>query len=446
MTEHIQARTTTEAFWTLDPHALVRPRDPWFVDLEKVVPREHYGVSHKLRRNLGRSPGRPEFVHVGLMGHAGTGKTTLARNALAELSADGIAPIYIDSLQQLDQSSFTFSDIVLVLAESVIRHLQDHDVDVAQEQLGQVRNWFAEELLTETHRTQILGSIETSAEAGGGVPLLARLAAKMTAALRSDNEYRQEIRRRAERDPSELIRRVNGLLDVVHTALEPRQAKLCVVFDNLEKTRPELVDLALLRRGEEFRQLRTNALLFFSPLAEYSPLSVQVSKVFSCVNVPVLPVRYPGDAPDVVQPDALEAIEQLLDRRMVLAEVFEDHPACIRTLARWSGGHLRDLLQIARRAVENVEPAKVTVSEIEKAGRWLGGRRTSSLRPEDLGRAVEIHRSHRVLDTDQDRRMLKNSCVLAYNGTEWWDVHPAVQADELFIEARRKTPADQGDG
>ncbi|MEM9461295.1 MAG: hypothetical protein AAGF11_44435 [Myxococcota bacterium] len=42
--------------------------------------------------------------------------------------------------------------------------------------------------------------------------------------------------------------------------------------------------------------------------------------------------------------------------------------------------------------------------------------------------------------------MLKNSCVLAYNGTEWWDVHPAVQADELFIEACRKTPADQGDG
>ena len=240
--------------------------------------------------------------------------------------------------------------------------------------------------------------------------------------------------------------RVNLLLDTVHAALQHRKVKLCVVFDNLEKTRPELVDVALLRRGEEFRQLRTNTLLFFNPLAEYSPLSIQVSKVFNCINVPVLPVRLPHDAPDIVRPEALAAIEQLLDRRMVLTEVFANHEACVRALARWSGGHLRDLLQIARRAVEDVEPNKITVANIDKAGRWLGGRRTSSLRPEDLGRAVEIHRSHRILDTEQDLRMLKNSCVLPYDGTEWWDVHPAVQADELFIAENRKAQSSASDG
>jgi len=43
-----------------------------------------------------------------------------------------------------------------------------------------------------------------------------------------------------------------------------------------------------------------------------------------------------------------------------------------------------------------------------------------------------------VLDTEQDRRMLKNSCVLQYDGTQWWDVHPAVRADKLFGEAAQK--------
>jgi len=264
----------------------------------------------------------------------------------------------------------------------------------------------------------------------------------LTAVLRSDNEYRREIRRRAERDLGELIRRVNLLLDAVHVALEPRKAKLCVVFDNLEKIRIELIDAALLRRGEEFRQLRTNALLFFNPLAEYAPPGIQVSKVFNCINVPVLPVRFPGDEVDETRPEACKAIEFLLDRRLVLSQVFEDPDACVRSLARWSGGHLRDLLQIARRAVENVEPAKVTMADIEKAGRWLGGRRTSTLRPEDLRRAVEIHRSHRILDTEQDRRMLENSCVLAYDGIEWWDVHPGIQADELFVRAARDSDGD----
>jgi hypothetical protein len=441
VTAHIQADTPTDAFWTLDPFALVKPNDPWFVDLERLLPREHYGVSHKLRRHLGPSPTRPEFVHVGLMGHVGMGKTTLARNALVELSRDGLSPVYIDSRQAFDQSDFTFSDLVLVLVESVIRHIEQLGLDAGKAELETVRLWFAEELLTETHSKQIMGSMGTTAEGGISIPFLANIAAKFTSLLKSNNEYRQEIRKRADRDPPELIRRANLLLDTVHKALEPRGVKLCVVFDNLEKMQLELVDKALLQRAEEFAQLRTNTLLFFNPMSEYSPLSIQVTKVFSCINVPALPVRFPGDAPDVVRPEALHAIEHLLHRRLVLPSVFENPPACIRALAHWSGGHLRDLLQIAKRAIENVEPAKITVADVEKAGRWLGGRRTSSLQPADLARAVEIHRTHRILDTDQDRRMLKNSCVLPYDGTEWWDVHPGVRSDTLFLEALAAVPS-----
>ena len=88
--------------------------------------------------------------------------------------------------------------------------------------------------------------------------------------------------------------------------------------------------------------------------------------------------------------------------------------------------------------MENVEPEKVSVADIAHAGRWLGASLTSSLEPGDLPRAVEIHRTHRVLDTEQDRRMLKNSCVLRYDSTQWWDVHPAVRADDLFVEAANR--------
>src|SRR5690606_24297700 len=154
-------------------------------------------------------------------------------------------------------------------------------------------------------------------------------------------------------------------------------------------------------------------------------------------NVPVLPVRFPGDAPDFIRPEATAAIEIMLAHRLVLDAVFEQPKACVEALARLSGGHIRDMLTIARRAVENVEPDKVTLADIRKAGIWLGRRRTSSLRPEDFARAVEIHATNRILDTDQDRRMLKNSCVLPYDGTEWWDIHPCIVDDDLFRAAMR---------
>jgi hypothetical protein len=85
-----QARNWSEAYWTLDPFAVVRPGDPWFTDLERLVPREHYGVAHRLKKQFAVGAGRPDFVHVD-----------------AHLEA--------------------------------------------------VRNWFADEVLVETHRDQILG-------------------------------------------------------------------------------------------------------------------------------------------------------------------------------------------------------------------------------------------------------------------------------------------------
>lgn len=149
---------------------------------------------------------------------------------------------------------------------------------------------------------------------------------------------------------------------------------------------------------------------------------------------PMLEVRGPGDGHDVVRPEAAAAIEQMLDARVVLPTVFDDPAACVHALARWSGGHMRHLLQIARRAVEEAAPERITARHIERAGRSLGVRLIARLRPEDIPRAVEVHRSHRIVDTDQDCRMLANACVLTYGGdaSPWWDVHPAIWADPLF--------------
>lgn len=330
---------------------------------------------------------------------------------------------------------------------SVTAHSQARN-ELATKQLEAVRSWFADEVLVESHRQQLLGSIGGDAKAGVTLPWLAEFAAKVTASLKTDNEYRQEIRRRTSRDSADLVRRVNLLLDAVHVALEPAKLALCIVFDNLEKTDLELVDGAVLKRAKEFRRLRTNTVLFLSPACEFSPLSQPASNFFDCIRVPVLPVRLLGDGPGHVRAEATRAIEDLLSRRLLLSAVFDDPPACIGALAQWSGGHIRDMLLIGRRAAENREPKQVRAEDIAEAGRWLGRRRTSALAPEDLARAVEIHRTKRILNTEQDRRMLMKSCVLPYDGTEWWDIHPGVRDDELFGLAQdqaARTAQDEAD-
>lgn len=441
MVDRSQARNIEEAYRMLDPFALVKPGDPWYVDLDRLVPLKHYSTAYKLKKLL--EDQRGEFAQVALIGHRGVGKTTLVHGTLAKLS---VRPIEINALEVFDRTDFVFSDLMLAIAEAVFRKLVEMGAKLEGRNLDLVRRWFTEEVITETHANQLKASLDTSVEAGTSIPFLAAFAAKLVATLRTDNEYRRELRLRTKHDPGELVRRVNLLLDSAHETFTTDGARLCIVIDGLEKFEAtELVDRAVLVRAADIRNLRANVIFFFNPANEYSPHSTSVRKAFPCVTMPVLPVRFPGDGPDVVRPEVVQAIEQLLSRRVVLDAIFDDPTACIERLAHWSGGHISDLLEIARRAVELYEsPYRATVADIDEAGRALGIRLTSTMKPEDLPRAVAIYHEHRILDTEHDRRLLKNSCVLPYDSVDWWDIHPGIRADPFFLNAvRRATPHDQ---
>jgi hypothetical protein len=118
--------------------------------------------------------------------------------------------------------------------------------------------------------------------------------------------------------------------------------------------------------------------------------------------------------------------------------VFADVDGALEALARLSGGHVRDLLHLARQAGANAEPAKIQVRHIEAASVWLAGQRTILMREKDWRRAVEISQTNKVGNRDEDSHMLLHSCVLNYNGQPWWDVHPVIRQDSQFAAARDK--------
>jgi hypothetical protein len=448
-----RAATPADAFWTLDPFALVNPADPWHSEIEAHFKPARYGVVPQLTRRLRPGPSAPSHVHVAIVGHKGTGKTTQVRKAMADLAAAGVYGVFVDALAMLDQSDLSFGDVILVITNAVVSGLSAAGVDVPREETEAVRLWFAEELLTETHRNELLGSIEAEAKASVGISLLAKLTAKITGVLKSHNEYRQEIRRRAERDPADLVRRVNLLLDAASRELGRklgRDQKLAVVVDNLEKLGDRRqVDAAVLRRADELRRLRSHLVLFFDPADQYAPVTVQPSQAFETIVVPMLPIRERTDAPDHVDDAAVAAVRDLLARRVDADEVFDPVDRCVRDLARLSGGRLRDVFALARLASELADPSKVTPDHVTAAARKLRGERVVAARPEQWARLAEIHRDKQVANDPSDAHLLLHSLVLNYDGDPWWDVHPFVRLDERFDRAwqglsRLRKGADPG--
>lgn len=441
------ARTLEQAAFGvhLDPFELVRPGHAWYTNLDAQLPAVHYGVTTRLESLFRQRQGKDRHLHVAFVGHGGTGKSTLIRQAMKDLQGQGILPIYVNARESFDQVDMAFADVVLVLAEAVVSTLveEGQTLELDPRYLALVRDWFSEHLVSEERRIGLFGEIDGEAGAQLDLPLIARFAARIKGTLRSSNEYREEIRRRGGRDPEALIRGANALLDAVHEALAQRKQQLCVVFDNLEKIHDRhQVDAAVLRRADDLRRLRCHVVYFLSPADQYAPAGQQISQLFPAVEVPVIPVRIDPDAPeDEVDVPALAVVESLLGKRIALDSLLSEPDRCVAALARWSRGRLRDVVELTRQACEFAHfdsvADQVELRHVEAAARKLAAQRLVVMRPSCWARAVEIHRDKQVDNREEDALMLSHSLVLAYDGRPWWDVHPFVRADARFSRAAR---------
>ncbi len=433
--KQIRATTTRQAFWTLDPFAVVRPDDLWYTRLETFFGRNEYGLSASIGRRLESGAGGPEFIHLGIVGGAGTGKTTQVRAALGKNPA--LVPAWVDAQAAFDTGAFTYSDFLLIVVNAVVNTLAEQQLDVPSAEAQLVHDWFAEELLVEEHRTQVVGEMKAELKGKLGIPLLAKLTGKIAGLLKSDNEYRKEVRKRADRDPADLLRRTNFLLDAAGAALKATGAsrKLVVIIDNLEKIPDRgLVDTAILRRAAEICQLRAHLLLFFNPADHYAPISVQAGDAYPILTVPVMPVRNANEGPAVIHDSAAKAVRAMVDKRVDAEAIFEDPENAVQLVTRYSGGRLRDVLHLLRYACELADDGKATTDDVNRSIARLSAERSAMAHPEDWPRLAEVRRDKKVANRKDDGYLLLHSLVLNYDGVPWWDVHPLVAEDTRFKE------------
>lgn len=423
--EQWRAENAADAFWTLDPLIPIGPGDLWFSDLESDFPAHEYDFVAPLVRRLTPPARGARHQHVAVVGHRGVGKSTLVRKAVHALeTGHGFLSVYLDVESTLDLSDFTFPDVLISVVSAVAGALEQRQVRLPDDELRQFRTYFADELLTKEHVTTIAGSTEAHADAGASVPLLARLLAKVTALMRSDNVYRQTLRRQVERDPRVMLERANLFLAAASRVLGKH---LLVVLDNLEKISDrKLVEKAVLQRASELRSLLLSMVLFLHPADEFAPHQVRASEAFPLVHLPTLPVRKETETYEVVNAPALAAVRNLLDRRVDLSAVFDDVDACVRRIVRHSGGRLRDVLELARGACELVDGGKVSVALIDRVARKTAGYRGAILSAEDNQRLVAVARTKKVPNDASHGYLLLHSMVLQYNGVPWWDIHPLL--------------------
>ncbi len=108
-------------------------------------------------------------------------------------------------------NNLRYSDLLLAQGEA----LEKHDIQVPSVYLTRLGDWFAERVKKIERTHSLAAELKTGAKAEGGVPLLLKLFAGLTTAIRTGTSYKEEIRLAVQDAFSELADAFNALVAFV---------------------------------------------------------------------------------------------------------------------------------------------------------------------------------------------------------------------------------------
>ena len=428
------------------------PEDPRYVDL-----RGGRGTTdlRQMRIHLeDQDADDNQFGKVAFVGHRGSGKSTELLRLERDL-ADRFTSVHLYADQDL-MGDFDYTDMLLWLAESLARKFAV-DETLAPLDKGLVDNvgrWFAERTLENVEKVESEIALEAEVEAkakvgwfGVGFGLLSRLKSM----VKGDVERRNTVRQRLRSHGSELVDKVNLLLDNAADTLVrlDRKPDLLVVQDNLDRLSSDVARRLYFDNGDTLKRLRAH-FVFTVPIAMIlSPWNI--SNVFE--NTFSMPMIKPRSRNGKDVKKAVDALVSVLDARLVSERIFTAR-AIPRHLARMCGGSVRDLIRLlnyAQLSARAADKPAIDMAAAKEAVRKLRLDYEKLLVPGQAYYPVlaRIHQTKQgplvtpavtpeSVETNRAflRELLFNGAVLEYNGEEcWYDVHPVILEIQAFKDA-----------
>lgn len=438
------ARTLKDAYNLSNPVQPLPPGDPRYVDCTPV--RGNEDVVTQIFNAITWSD-----VHMAQLftGHRGSGKSTELLRLQARLEEADYVVLYFEADDDLDLNDLEYTDLLLSIARRVASDLKPKSINLPEDLLKSVADWFSETLYTEEQRREVDRELAAEAKLGLGLPetlpLVARLLARVTGQIKTGRAIKTEIRRRLDPQISQLIGNLNLLLDAAHARIR-RQGKqgLVLLIDNLDRiVFRDLCDgrtthhALYVEHGEQLRALHCH-LVYTVPISVmYSDRATAVTAIFPDYQVlPMLKVRN-RDGSDY--PPGLGYLRDILASRMDLEVLFT--PDAVDYLCRASGGHPRDLMILVRYACtyapRDVWPRPITLEVLKRAEARLVAEYSRMIPEDHFPLLARVHLLKTVQNDDAHERMLYNLSVLEYvnDAPPWHDVHPAVTKLPKFEEA-----------
>ncbi|MDJ0773253.1 MAG: AAA family ATPase, partial [Mastigocoleus sp. MO_167.B18] len=342
-----RANTLKAAFRACDVAPLVGPDiDKYYVELSKV--RNTEAIKSVNTRLDFLEPA--EFCSILFTGHRGCGKSTELRRIQKKWEAQ-YRIIYIEADAELDILDAEYTDLYLVIIKKVADELYKLNCKFDSQLLNNFESWF-KEITQETEQSvERSVSLDVGGEAGFKVPFISKLLAKIQAQIKGADKQKKIIRQSLQKDIGRLQADINLLLSDAFVKLrekDPQYNKgFLIIFDNLDRVPLNVANHLFLDYAAQLQSLHCT-IIYTAPISiVYSDKNL--TNAFDTPNiVPMINIYEfeKGSLNLQYKQDALDAVVSLIEQRVEIDAVFESRQQLLE-LAKASGGHVRQLMQIA---------------------------------------------------------------------------------------------------
>ena len=360
-------------------------------------------------------------------GHRGCGKSTLLAEFSKQMMGQGYFVVFFSIANMVEMSAVDHINILYAIAVQLLSKDTERQVAIPEKTKTAILTWLT------TTRTET-ASRDLKSELGVGGDALALITAK----LKAESAFREEIKRTYERRISDLVKQVE---ETARQIREATKKEILVVIDDLDK-----LDLKLV---EEIYQNNINAL--FQPnfrIVFTIPISVirdiELRTILETTGSPIqkMEVAKFFDRDGRHDPHAIPAdkkVSVFLDvlKKRIPDELIE--PETAKQIVLTSGGIIRELVRIARaccsqcllliRSEPDRSDIKINDEILQLALRELRNDFAASLGESRYTILATTYRHAEPTEiTDPEFLILLHGLyILEYRNDDlWYDVHPIV--------------------
>ncbi|MBW4514436.1 MAG: ATP-binding protein [Timaviella obliquedivisa GSE-PSE-MK23-08B] len=377
-------------------------------------------------------------------GHRGCGKSTELKRLQRQWEKT-FHVIYLEANEETDINDARYVDLYLIVIKQVEYELRKLGLGFDAGLLKGFEDWF-KEVTDETEKT-VESSVSMTGEvtlSSGGIipPFIAKLLVKLMAQIKGSDKRKTTIRQTLEQDISRLKADINLLLDDGLHKLRrklPNCKDFLIIFDNLDRVPKGVSDHLFFDYAAQLQELHCT-LIYTVPLAAlYSPRNM--SNTFGSPNiVPMVNIyQFERDRCDLAYNEpVLAKMASVIEQRVDVEAVFAERESLLG-LARSSGGHVRQLMQIMQTSCLTASTrghAKIEKDDVLYAVNKAQFEFERLIPAEHYPLLAQTCVTKNVSKDETGQLMLFNTSVLEYNGTNRWnDVNPLVKKIDAFQQS-----------